>query len=252
MGKIMLNNIEYSGGSVSENITSEPTIITQAEYEALGDILNSDNVVYYIEDGASDEVTLVTELNDTATDTEIPTAKAVYDKVSEVNESLDKRNLLTYTNLNQLELTSANTVTDLFNALPIGSCANIHVDNDSDSTAFQASLPVIYAGELYVIKESSHRGKAEFTRNVTGQVWVTGIYDYVVQGWVEQATQVQIDTINSNLSDCMIVQTYVSDEYTLSADSSTSLYIDYEVPSGYKALTPLFVSTGSSLIKVGT
>lgn len=88
MGKIMLNNVEYSGGSTGENITSDPTIITQAEYEALGDKVNSDNVVYYIKDGASDEVTLVTELNNTASDTEIPTAKAVYDEINDVNDSL--------------------------------------------------------------------------------------------------------------------------------------------------------------------
>lgn len=63
--------------------------IKQVDYEALGDKVNSDNVVYYIEDGASDEVKLVTKIDSTVSDTEIPTAKAVYDSINDVNDNLN-------------------------------------------------------------------------------------------------------------------------------------------------------------------
>lgn len=83
MGRIMLNNVEYSGGSSS--IASEPVIITEAEYLALGDKVLTDNVVYYIKDSVESMVTLVNTLDNTVTDEQIPSAKAVYDKLQSID-----------------------------------------------------------------------------------------------------------------------------------------------------------------------
>ena len=54
MPMIIRNNIRYAGGSGGSNGSGENIVeLTQAEYDALGDVVNSDNITYYITD--SDE-----------------------------------------------------------------------------------------------------------------------------------------------------------------------------------------------------
>lgn len=53
MPMIIRNNIRYAGGSGGSNSGENIVELTQAEYDALGDVVNSDNITYYITD--SDE-----------------------------------------------------------------------------------------------------------------------------------------------------------------------------------------------------
>ena len=51
MPMIIRNNIRYAGGSGGSNGSGENIVeLTQAEYDALGDVVNSDNITYYITD----------------------------------------------------------------------------------------------------------------------------------------------------------------------------------------------------------
>lgn len=83
--------------------------LTKAEYDSLSDEeKNNDKVVYFVdnEEQLPEGVTVVTELNDTATDDQVPTAKAIYDSLGdlivmeiislgEFNVSADSENAIT-------------------------------------------------------------------------------------------------------------------------------------------------------------
>lgn len=84
----------YSRTEVDDAITNAQLLgeagvqaveLTKAEYDALSDEeKNSDEVVYFVPNTKAlpEEVEVVTELNDTVTDKQVPSAKTVYDNLS--------------------------------------------------------------------------------------------------------------------------------------------------------------------------
>lgn len=80
MGKI--NTVQISGNSYSieDSRATKVTELTQAEYDALPASAKTANVMYVITDAQQIDITAVTSsVTSASTDSEIPTAKAVYD-----------------------------------------------------------------------------------------------------------------------------------------------------------------------------
>jgi hypothetical protein len=82
------NNSTYSSLKIQELLGEAGVTaieLTKAEYDALSDEeKNSDEVVYFVPntEALPEEVEVVTELNDTVTDKQVPSAKTVYDNLS--------------------------------------------------------------------------------------------------------------------------------------------------------------------------
>ena len=76
-------------------------------------------------DNKVDKVNIVTIIDENSTDTQVPTARAVYNNINKDN------NIKTYTSIEQLGLTAPTTVGDIYNSLPNNSCLNIVASHPS-------------------------------------------------------------------------------------------------------------------------
>ena len=105
MPMIIRNNIRYAGGSGGSNGSGENIVeLTQAEYDALGDVVNSDNITYYITDSdeqldASSVVFDDTETQLGASDVQGAIEKVATD-ISELNKNFVNSKKLLWTNSN--------------------------------------------------------------------------------------------------------------------------------------------------------
>lgn len=82
---IYKNNVKYSGSSSSSNIDidkfAQKVELTQAEYNALDEKTRKNGTVYYITDADASSLDIVTKLDSTVTDNQVPSAKVVYDLI---------------------------------------------------------------------------------------------------------------------------------------------------------------------------
>lgn len=107
----------------------------------------------------------------------------------------DEHNLITYTSLDQLGLTTQNTITDIMNALPLHSVADIGV-SASGEAPLNLSLPVIGAGRLIVSKQTTDaRGTAKFYVYSSGDTYENKWYNSAFIGWYRHLTSVGNNTI---------------------------------------------------------
>ena len=107
-------------------------------------------------------------------------------EIEAINEILGKRNLQTYTTLSQLNITTANTITELMAALPNNSFLQCNISNGS--TVFNQSLPSEKAGVLTCKKgNNSTRGEIKFvvTQNSYEAVYEGTYYNSVVT-WLDR------------------------------------------------------------------
>lgn len=104
-------------------------------------------------------------------------------------------NLITYTTLEQLGLSTQNTVTDIMNALPLHSVADIGV-SASGEAPLNLSLPVIGPGRLIVSKQTTDaRGTAKFYVYSAGDTYENKWYNSAFTGWYRHLTSVGDNTI---------------------------------------------------------
>jgi hypothetical protein len=89
------NNSTYSSLKIQELLGEAGVTaieLTKAEYDALSDEeKNSDEVVYFVPntEALPEEVEVVTELNDTVTDKQVPSAKTMYNTISNCQKTYD-------------------------------------------------------------------------------------------------------------------------------------------------------------------
>ena len=127
MGKILLNDVEY--GIVVSNIS------------------NVDDTKLVKKDS------IVTTLDDTVTDEQIPSAKAVYDKLSDLPTDSGSK---CYTSLDELGLTADATVEDVVNALKNGESFLAPVNTFTNyETIFPNKLPNDQWNKIHIIKGTS-------------------------------------------------------------------------------------------------
>ena len=122
---------------------------------------SNDNVLSekYIDENIVKKTDITTTIDSSSTDSQIPSAKAVY------NATVDK-NLKTYTSIEQLGLTTPTTVGAIYNAIPANSCLNIFASLSSvtDLPLQQGLLSITKistAGFDIIFKRSGSGSKAD-------------------------------------------------------------------------------------------
>ena len=84
-------NSTYSSAKLQELLGDagvQAIELTKAEYDALSDEEKNSETIYFIKDTeVANEITIVTELDETSTDTQIPSAKTIYDIVTPIDYS---------------------------------------------------------------------------------------------------------------------------------------------------------------------
>lgn len=107
---------------------------------------------------------IVTTLDDTVTDNQIPSAKSVYDN------AIKDKNIKTYTSIEQLGLTTPTTVGAIYNAIPANSCLNIFA-----SLSSVTDLP-LQQGLLSITKISTAGFDIIFKRSGSGSIADNAMY----------------------------------------------------------------------------
>lgn len=149
-------------------------------------------------DGKIDKTSIVTTLDSTNTDTQVPSAKVVYDNVK------DNR-IKTYTDVTQLGLTTPTTTSDIFNAMPSSSMFMMHA-----YTSKVTDLPIY--GILMIYKHSTKGFNIELKASsnmlaATNELWIaqlkgTGGTDLV---WNRLISDIDIvTTLDSTSTDTQI------------------------------------------------
>ena len=144
---------------------------------------------------------IVTTLDDTVTDNQIPSAKEVYDNCIKDN------NLKTYTSIEQLGLTTPTTVGAIYNAIPANSCLNIFA-----SLSSVTDLP-LQQGLLSITKISTAGFDIIFKRSGSGSISNNAMYIGQLKGvdgtgltWKRVCTtsvaDVPFTDITSKLTNC--------------------------------------------------
>lgn len=84
-------NSTYSSAKLQELLGDagvQAVELTKAEYDALSDEEKNSETIYFIKDTeVANEITIVTELDETSTDTQVPSAKTMYDIVTPIDYS---------------------------------------------------------------------------------------------------------------------------------------------------------------------
>lgn len=107
----------------------------------------------------------------------------------------DEHNLITYTSLDQLGLTTQNTITDIMNALPLYSVLDVGV-SASGEAPLNLSLPTTSPGRLIVSKQTTDaRGTAKFYVYSSGDTYENKWYNSAFIGWYRHLTSVGNNTI---------------------------------------------------------
>jgi hypothetical protein len=83
-------NSTYSSAKLQELLGDagvQAVELTKAEYDALSDEEKNSETIYFIKDTeVTNEITIVTELNETSTDTQVPSAKTIYEELNDIKE----------------------------------------------------------------------------------------------------------------------------------------------------------------------
>ena len=141
MPKFMLDGQEYCGGSGSETVVE----LTQEEYDALGDVVNSDNKTYYITDADDqyDAGSVIFDNSENGMD-----ANNVQDAISELNKNFKDIIKITCTTITQnfpvgyTSVQSTYSVGDGYKAYCISGCTNTITDIDIISVNGDGSIRV--------------------------------------------------------------------------------------------------------------
>ena len=173
MGKIILNDIEYAIG-VSNGSNIDTTNLVEKD-------------------------SIVTTLDDTVTDEQIPSAKAVYDKLSDLPTDSGSK---CYTSLNELGLTADATIEDVVNALNNGESFLAPVNTFTNyETIFPNKVPSDQWNKIHIIKGTSlpnshircysQSGACEYlanvnNTNVVGWIDVSGTYIDISDAIIEK------------------------------------------------------------------
>ena len=173
MGKIILNDIEYAIG-VSNGSNIDTTNLVEKD-------------------------SIVTTLDDTVTDEQIPSAKAVYDKLSDLPTDSGSK---CYTSLNELGLTADATIEDVVNALNNGESFLAPVNTFTNyETIFPNKVPSDQWNKIHIVKGTSlpnshircysQSGACEYLANVnntniTGWNDVSGTYIDISDAIIEK------------------------------------------------------------------
>lgn len=126
--------------------------------------------------------------------------KSVEGALDELNESLGKRNLQTYTDLSQFGGSTANTVSELFELMPTHSIYKQNVTKSG--TALNNSLPNGSVGQLVIEKETDKRGRAEFTNYEDGNTY-TAIYYNSLRNWVNNRAYYNLSQLGMTMSNTL-------------------------------------------------
>lgn len=183
--------------------------------------------------------------------------------ISALNESLGKRNLQTFTDISQIGGSTANTVTELLELLPVHSLLKTNVTQNT--TNLNNSLPNVGIGQLILEKETAKRGRATFTNYQTGDEF-TAIYYNTLGAWEQTATNSDLAkvgistsignlTLASGVSDYHHSQSYLENNtvhfstgITVSDNTQLSSGVLFTISEGYrgsvtKSLIAINVST---------
>ena len=144
MGKIILNNIEYGIG-ISNGYNIDIT-----------NLVEKDNIVTVIDENVTDE--------------DIPSAKAVYDKLSDLPTDSGSK---CYTTLDELGITTPVTVGEIFNAMPDKTMAILSCEakegNTDGADVHVSDVPISY-GLLTIKKNEPGRFSIEYQNSLQGSV----------------------------------------------------------------------------------
>ena len=119
--KVDLSGVTDAINEVKEYINDlKPYVeLTQSEYDALSDEEKNNGTTYYIKDGVSGSgfLSIVNTIDSTATNEQVPSAKAVYDSLNSVsenlNDSLNKIGVITSKTLTTTTVSSSTNGTPL-------------------------------------------------------------------------------------------------------------------------------------------
>ena len=144
MGKIILNNIEYGIG-ISNGYNIDIT-----------NLVEKDNIVTVIDENVTDE--------------DIPSAKAVYDKLSDLPTDSGSK---CYTTLDELGITTPVTVGEIFNAMPDKTMAILSCEakegNTDGADVHVSDVPISY-GLLTIKKNEPGRFSIEYQNSLQGSL----------------------------------------------------------------------------------
>ena len=115
---------------------------------------------------------ITTTINASSTDTQVPSAKVVYDN------AIKNKSLKTYTSLTQLGLTTPTTVGEIFNAIPDGSLAVLQC---ADVKNYITDTPNSY-GLLTIERIEKGRFSILFKQSLSGSVAINNFYIGQLQG----------------------------------------------------------------------
>ena len=164
-----------------------------------------------------DKTSITTTIDSTSTDTQVPSAKAVY------NATVDK-NLKTYTSIEQLGLTTPTTVGAIYNAIPANSCLNIFA-----SLSSVTDLP-LQQGLLSITKISTAGFDIIFKRSGSGSVTDNAMYIGQLKG-VDGTGLSWKKVCTTRVEDVPITDITIPNGLFQIVDSDFS-YIKYEVVNG--------------------
>ena len=146
-----------------EHKIDKANIVTTLDDTVTNEQVPSAKVAYNELGKKIDKASITTVLDDTVTDEQIPSAKVVYDKVKDSN-------IKTFTTLEQLGITTPTTVGNIFNAMSTNSCLNIFV-----SLASVTDLP-LQQGLLSITKISTSGFDIIFKRSGSSSVADNAMY----------------------------------------------------------------------------
>lgn len=203
--EVTSNNVLYLIAEGLGTNTYNQFILVDGEVKSLGstsiDLSNyhtKDEITTLLADYAKKNEVLtindvVTTLDDTVTDAQIPSALLV-------KEELDARQIKSYNRLSQIGLNGGNTIQEVFNALPEASMLEIGVSEYAEVTDVPAPN-----GILMIHKRTTGRFSIEFKRSMLNSVGANELYIGQLNGsdgsgltWTKMITENNVSNYISN------------------------------------------------------
>ena len=205
----LLNDKANTNEVVSQNdvvsdmsSVSSSTVLSTAGLEVeLNKKVNLDDMTTEL-DKKVDKDSIATVLDNTATDEQVPSAKAVYES------AIQDKNAKTYTDLSQLGLTAPVTVGEIFNALPSNSLLLLKCDDNANGIT---DVP-LSCGILTIDKVNKGRFSIMYKASLGGSVTNNFLYIGTLKGqdgtgltWQKVCTTTVDDVSNTIVSTNNIV-----------------------------------------------
>lgn len=143
--------------------------------------------------------------------------------LTEVNDAIAaveaERNLITYTNLAQIGMSTNNTLDEVIVALPLNSILDVSVATMTNNLT--NSLPVQSAGRLIVTRQGNEaRGVAIYTRYADGITWMNPYYNSAFVGW-DLPTARTLAGLTATIDDLNLAGNYHGTDTTAYDDMSS-------------------------------